>query len=338
VRGETFVLCDNLVKIYRIGDSEVMALQGLDLEVKAGELMAIVGASGSGKSTLMNILGGLDRPTAGKVSVGPHNLLRLGAAELNQYRRDEVGFVWQQTSRNLIPYLTAIENVQLPMILAGHAGRRAREHSRELLQRVRLEHRLTHRLAQLSGGEQQRVAIAVALANRPTLLLADEPTGELDSATARTILETFGELNQAYDLTTIIVTHDRQTADFVDRVVSIRDGKTSSERVRRAPVREDGASQADDYHEYVVLDSAGRLQIPPEYRETLDIGDRVHLDLVSGGVMIRPVTGRGLKRGGGAGDDGGGPSGLPDRKGKRGTEKKFRRGPFWRRRDGDAKR
>lgn len=297
--GGPFIACENLVKIYRIKEAEVLALQGLDMTVADGELMAIVGSSGSGKSTLMNILGGLDLPTAGRILVGGQNLLRLSAAELDDYRRNRVGFVWQQTSRNLIPYLTAMQNVELPMVLKGVPSGRMRAWARDLLAEVGLESRSQHRPPQLSGGEQQRVAIAVALANRPHLLLADEPTGELDTATARTVLETFRRLNGSLGITTVIVSHDRDISRFVDRVVAIRDGKTSTERVRRsAPADADApvsAAHAEaDYHEYVVLDSAGRLQIPSEYRERLDIGDRVTVDVVEGGLVIRPVEGRGL--------------------------------------------
>ncbi len=298
-----FILCDNLVKVYRIGDSEVLALQGLDLSVSRGELMGIVGPSGSGKSTLMNILGGLDRPTAGVALMNGQNLLKMSSAALDDYRKNQVGFVWQQTSRNLIPYLSAIENVHLPMILTGNSDREHRDWAMELLEAVGLSERRHHKLDQLSGGEQQRVAIAVALANRPILLLADEPTGEVDSSTALTILNIFRQLNSTYGITIIIVTHDINISEHVDRVVSIRDGKTSMERIRRSgddtskiQSDENGENSRNDaYHEYVVLDSAGRLQIPPEYREKLNIGDRVELDFDDEGIRIRPVTGRGLE-------------------------------------------
>jgi len=229
-----FILCDNLVKVYRIGDSEVLALQGLDLNVTQGELMGIVGPSGSGKSSLLNILGGLDRPTAGVALMNGQNLLKMTNKSLDDYRKNQVGFVWQQTSRNLIPYLSAIENVELPMILAGNTDREQRAWARELLEAVGLNERRRHKLDQLSGGEQQRVAIAVALANRPKLLLADEPTGEVDSSTALTILNIFRQLNATYGTTIIIVTHDINISEHVDRVVSIRDGKTSMERIRHS--------------------------------------------------------------------------------------------------------
>jgi ABC-type lipoprotein export system ATPase subunit len=301
---EPFINCDNLVKIYQIADLEVVALQGLDLAVAQGEMLGIVGASGSGKSTLLNILGGLDQPSAGRVSVDGQDLLKLSALALDRYRRTEVGFVWQQTARNLIPYLSARENVELPMTVAGLGLRAKRARSRELLERTGLWEHRRHRLAQLSGGQQQRIAIAVALANQPRLLLADEPTGEVDSATAHSLLDLFRELNQAYGLTTVIVTHDPQIARRVDRVVAIRDGRTSTETIRRVsqleqvmvgdrqPGEEEPGEEGEAYQEYVVLDSAGRLQVPREYLEQLGIGDRVTLDLMEEGILICPVAGR----------------------------------------------
>jgi putative ABC transport system ATP-binding protein len=312
---DPFILCDNLVKIYKVADLEVVALQGLDLAVAAGEMLGIVGASGSGKSTLLNIVGGLDRPSAGRITVDGRDLLKLSDRDLDRYRRAEVGFVWQQTGRNLIPYLTARENVELPMTVAGAGLLDKRRRSRELLAAVGLWEHRRHRLAQLSGGQQQRVAIAVALANRPRLLLADEPTGEVDSMTAQGLLDLFRELNRAYGLTTVIVTHDLQIARQVDRVVAIRDGRTSTETIRRvsqlervmAGERQEGeeevSEEAVDYHEYVVLDSAGRLQVPGEYLEQFGIGDRATLEVTGEGILIRPVDGRptaGLPSSGGA--------------------------------------
>ena len=301
--AEPFIACSNLVKIYKIADLEVVALQGLDLVVADGEMLGIVGASGSGKSTLLNILGGLDRPSAGGVTVDGQDLLKLSDLALDRYRRTQVGFVWQQTARNLIPYLSARENVELPMTVAGVGPREKGRRSRELLERIGLWEHRRHRLSQLSGGQQQRVAIAVALANQPKLLLADEPTGEVDSATAHGLLDLFHELNLAYGLTMIIVTHDPQIARRVDRVVAIRDGKTSTETIRRVSQLEramvgerqpgqEAVGEAEAYHEYVVLDSAGRLQVPREYLEQLGISDRVTLEMKDDGVLIRPVAGR----------------------------------------------
>jgi putative ABC transport system ATP-binding protein len=297
------IICDNLVKIYKIADLEVVALQGLDLTVERSEMLGIVGASGSGKTTLLNILGGLDRPSAGRVTVDGQDLLKLSDAALNRYRRKKVGFVWQQTSRNLIPYLSAQENVQLPMTVAGMGLREKRAWARELLQAVGLYERRRHRLTQLSGGEQQRVAIAVALANKPVLLLADEPTGEVDSVTAQTIMDTFRRLSQTLGLTTLIVTHDPRIVGQVDRVVAIRDGKTSTETIRqvsqleRAMVgertpEEESAEEEVTYHEYVVLDSAGRLQVPREYLEQFGIGDRAQLEVSEDGILVRPIAGQ----------------------------------------------
>lgn len=295
------IICDNLVRIYQVSDLEVVALQGLDLTVDRGEVLGIVGASGSGKSTLLNILGGLDRPSAGRVTVDEQDLLKLSDRALDRYRRTQVGFVWQQTARNLIPYLSARENVELPMTVAGVGLRKKRARSRELLDAVGLWEHRKHRLAQLSGGQQQRVAIAVALANQPKLLLADEPTGEVDSATAQDILALFRTFNRDYGLTTIIVTHDQQIARRVDRVIAIRDGRTSSETVRvengRGERREASLSSPDsylsaDYSEHVVVDSAGRLQVPKEYMEEAGIGDRVTVEVTDGGIVIRPVAGR----------------------------------------------
>jgi ABC-type lipoprotein export system ATPase subunit/bifunctional DNA-binding transcriptional regulator/antitoxin component of YhaV-PrlF toxin-antitoxin module len=296
---EPFIVCENLVKIYKVSGLEVVALQGLDLVVQPGELMGIVGASGSGKSTLLNILGGLDRPSAGRVTVNGRDLLKASASALDEYRRTEVGFVWQQTARNLIPYLSAQENVELPMTIEGVAPGEKRAWVQELLETVGLWEHRKHRLAQLSGGQQQRVAIAVALANRPQLLLGDEPTGEVDSGTAQEILTLFRQMNEQYGLTTIIVTHDPQVARNVDRVVTIRDGSTSSETVRRVADVEAALAQGAQevsaampvYEEYVVVDAAGRLQIPPDLRQEIGIGDRVTLEKADGGILIRPVAG-----------------------------------------------
>ena len=307
--AEPFILCDNLVRIYKIADLEVVALQGLDLEVQPGEMMGIVGSSGSGKTTLLNILGGLDRPTAGKIFVGGVDLLKLSTGALTRYRRSQVGFVWQQVSRNLIPYLTAQENVELPMTVAGYSWRTKRRRAMELLEVIGLADRRRHHLAQMSGGEQQRIAIAVALANEPILLLADEPTGEMDTATAQTIFDTLRRLNETYGLTTIIVTHDPRIAGQVDRVVAIRDGRTSSEIVRQvskvveAMIGDDlGADLADEatetvhYEEYVVLDGAGRLQLPREYMEEMGIRDRAMVELVEDGILIRAVDRQGSEQ------------------------------------------
>jgi putative ABC transport system ATP-binding protein len=293
-----FIVCDNLVKIYKVADLEVVALQGLELTVNRGEMLGIVGASGSGKSTLMNILGGLDRPTAGKVTVDGQDLLKLSDTEINHYRRTKVGFVWQQTGRNLIPYLSAQENVEVPMTLGWMNDREKHEWSSELLQAVGLYERRNHSLVQLSGGEQQRVSIAVALANKPVLLLGDEPTGEVDSVTAQKVMAAFRTLREKFNLTILIVTHDPRIAELVDRVVAIRDGKTSTETIRQvqqlehAMIGEHPTEESVTFHEYVVLDGAGRLQIPREYLDTLNIGDRAFVEMEGDRIVVRPVEGR----------------------------------------------
>jgi ABC-type lipoprotein export system ATPase subunit/bifunctional DNA-binding transcriptional regulator/antitoxin component of YhaV-PrlF toxin-antitoxin module len=299
---EPLILCENLVKIYKLNDIEVVALQGLDLKVERGEVMSLVGSSGSGKTTLLNVLGGLDRPSAGKVLVAGNDLLKASNIALNHYRRRYVGFVWQQKARNLIPYLNAEQNVELPMVMSGVGRRARRAWARELVEAVGLGARRGHRLAQLSGGEQQRVAIAVALSNHPALLLADEPTGELDSSTAATIFEIFHSLNRNYGLTVVIVSHDPQIARYVGRVVAIRDGKTSSETIRRSretaddgrPTTDGAAADGEGEHtfeELVMLDSAGRLQVPKEIRERYGIGDRVQMEETPDGLLLRPVAG-----------------------------------------------
>ncbi len=293
-----FIQCENLVKIFKVADIEVFALQGLDMVVEQGECTAIIGASGSGKSTLMNILGGLDRPSAGRALVNGKDLLRMSNADLDVYRRDKVGFVWQQVSRNLLPYMTAEENVQMPMLLSG--AKQRRDHSRELLERVGLGHRRGHKLSQLSGGEQQRTAIAVGLANQPDLLLADEPTGELDTQTSRQIFALFRELAERDNITVLIVSHDVNIANEVGRVVAIRDGKTSSEIVRQSRSAESieaalvgMADSAENAHhelvELAVLDQAGRVQIPRELCDKLGIGTRAIIEETSEGVLIRPI-------------------------------------------------
>lgn len=224
------VVCENLVKIYKVSDLEVFALQGLDLHIDDGEMMAIIGNSGSGKSTLLNMLGGLDQPTAGQLLVDGKNLLHLTTKQRIDYKRSTVGFVWQNNGRNLLPYLSALQNVEVPMLLRGSAKR---DCARELLEMVGIGPRMHNRLAELSGGEQQRVAIAIALANRPRLLLADEPTGNVDTGTAAMILDVFRELTRSFGLTIVVVTHDMSVAKKVDRIVAIRDGRTSSEIIRR---------------------------------------------------------------------------------------------------------
>ena len=272
------VICDNLVKIYKIADLEVVALQGLDLVVNEGEFIAIVGTSGSGKSTLLNILGGLDTPSAGGVTVAGYDLLKMGAQDRTRYRRQVIGFVWQQTARNLVPYLTALENVEMPMTLDGISARRRRSRAIELLEQVGLSNRLDHKPGQLSGGEQQRVAIATAAANAPRVIFADEPTGELDSTTSEEILGALRKVNEENAVTIVVVTHDPLVVGHVNRTVGIRDGRTSSEVLRRTEVSPGGEHQVVA-EEFAVLDRVGRLQLPTEYVDALDLERRVRLTL-----------------------------------------------------------
>ncbi|MCD1261657.1 ABC transporter ATP-binding protein [Paenibacillus athensensis] len=286
------ITCEGLVKIYKTDDLEVVALQGLNIQVDQGELMAIIGNSGSGKSTLLNILGGLDRPSAGQVKVGDWDLLKITDKQLVEYKRDTVGFIWQNNARNLISYLTALENVEMPMMLSG---RYDRAYAKQLLEWVGLGERMHNKLHQLSGGEQQRVAIAISLANRPKLLLADEPTGSVDTATADRIMGIFQQLNKELGVTIVIVTHDLSMAGKVGRVVAIRDGMTSTEFIARNPLIAswDGTSplggglSAQAHEEYVVLDRAGRLQVPREYLAALRISGKATMEFDGETIMIK---------------------------------------------------
>lgn len=287
-----FIHCAGLVKIFKVADLEVVALQGLDLDVTRGEILALVGPSGSGKSTLMTSLGGLDRPTAGKLVVDGQNLLTFNQVELTAYRREQVGFVWQQTTRNLLPYLTSRENIELLMKLAGTVQRGSRAWADELLDAVGMSDYADHTPPQLSGGQQQRVALACALANRPKILLGDEPTGEVDWPTAQRILALMRDLRERYGLTVVIVTHDPRVAEQADRVVAIRDGRTSTEIVnvseREADAGGEDQPESRTIEELVVLDSAGRLQLPGEQRALAGIRRRARVELVEGGILIRP--------------------------------------------------
>ncbi|AEG43709.1 ABC transporter ATP-binding protein [Isoptericola variabilis] len=282
------ILCRDLVRIFATDGVEVQALQGLNLTVEQGELVAVVGASGSGKSTLLNILSGLDTPTGGSAVVAGTDLLTMGGRDRVRYQRHTVGFVWQQTSRNLLPYLTAAENVGLPLELAG-AGTRGERAARvaELLELLDVVDVAERRPAQMSGGQQQRVAIAVAVANAPRVLLADEPTGELDEATSVEVLDALRSVNHATGVTTLVVTHDPAVSEHVARTVQIRDGRTSTEVLRRTEVDEHGAER-HVAEEFAVLDRVGRLQLPPDFVEALDLRDRVRLALEPDHVQVRP--------------------------------------------------
>jgi ABC-type lipoprotein export system ATPase subunit len=297
------IVCDRLVRIYAGDGIEVQALQGLDLLVAEGELTAVVGASGSGKSTLMNILAGLDAPTAGAVRVAGHDLAAMSARERLGYRRGTVGFIWQQTSRNLLPYLTAWQNVMMPMRFSGVARRQRAKRASDLLAVLGIAHCADRTPEQLSGGEQQRTAIATALANRPMLLLADEPTGELDSATAREVFGALQTSNTELGVTVLVVTHDPAVSGQVRRTIAIRDGRTSSETLRHAEADEHG-NATQHAIEYAVLDRAGRIQLPRDMIEPLGMRDRVRLEANEDHIGVWPdAPGRAAGPGAGAAAD-----------------------------------
>jgi len=283
--------CENLVKIYKTKDIEVLALQGLDVRIERGEMMAIIGNSGSGKSTFLNMIGGLDRPSAGRLLVDNKNLFKMTDAELIDYKRRTVGFVWQNNARNLIPYLTAWQNVQMPMLF--EKGGRKKQRALELLELVGMSHKKNSKLTQMSGGEQQRIAIAISLANNPKLLLMDEPTGSVDAKTGAYILDMLRAINRDTGLTIVIVTHDPLLAKKVSRVVAIRDGKISSERIMKQSYLErlndiDTFTETHEVQdEYAVLDRAGRLQIPRDMLEKLSItGNRMRMELSGNKIIL----------------------------------------------------
>ena len=284
-----YLECRDLFKIFKLADLEVVALRGVDLEVTPGEVTAIVGASGSGKTTLLNILAGLERPSAGQVRVGDRDLLNISDRELVIYRRQEVGFVWQSTSRNLVPYLNVRDNIELPMAIARVPKSQRRQRSGELLEAMHMEDMAQRFPDQLSGGEQQRVAIGVALANRPPLLLADEPTGELDTQMADEIFDLLRRMNQALGVTVLVVTHYPGVARHVNRVVHIRDGRISAESFMQTTYRRRGDLVQQ---EYLVVDRVGRLQLPPDQVEQLrrnGLSGLAAADYLDGRVTISPA-------------------------------------------------
>lgn len=283
---QNVVDCQDLFKIYKRAELEVVALRGLDLQVAAGEFIAVVGASGSGKTTLLNILAGLDRPSAGRVMVGQRDLLTLTEKDLVTYRRWEVGFVWQTVSRNLLPYLTARDNVALPMAIGGKDEGARHQRATDLLTTLGLGSMTERYPSQLSGGEQQRVAIAVALANNPLMVLADEPTGELDTHTAVDVLQGLRAVAETYNTTVVMVTHYPGVARYVDRVVQIRDGRLSTEVIMRPTFRGSGENALE---EYVLVDAAGRLQLPEDMLEQLQLQGHVKVETQGDRVVIRHV-------------------------------------------------
>jgi putative ABC transport system ATP-binding protein len=284
---DALIVCDNLVRIYQSGSVEVQALQGLDLLVGRGEMVAVVGASGSGKSTLLSLLAGIDAPTAGRARVDGWDLLAMSRADRVRYRRHTVGFVRQQAARNLVPYLSARQVVDLPLTIARVPRPERRARVDELLAALGVADCAGRRPEQMSGGEQMRVAICVALANNPRVLLADEPTGELDTETSATVFEALRTVNRDMGVTVVIVTHDLEVSGQVERTVAIRDGRTSSEVLRRTTTGADGGAEVIA-EEYAVMDRAGRVQVPKDYREALALTRRVRLALESDHVTVRP--------------------------------------------------
>jgi ABC-type lipoprotein export system ATPase subunit len=294
VESDNIIDCDSLVKIYKTDEVEVMALQGLELTIKKGELMAVIGKSGSGKSTLLNMIGGLERPTAGKLYVDGKDLFAMTDKELVEYRKHTVGFVWQKNSRNLLPYMTALENVQVPMYFDKDNKADREKKAYDLLCKVGLKEKVNSYPSQMSGGEQQRVAIAIALANDPKILLADEPTGAVDSKTSDMIQDLFRKLNEELGITVIIVTHDISLANKVSRVVMIADGKISTEKIMKEDYRKrindmEGVNfnGSDSHEEYSVLDKAHRVQISDDILEAAGIDtNKVKIQVVDGKVVI----------------------------------------------------
>ena len=286
--------CDGLVKIYETDDKKVMALEGLDLSVETGEMLAVIGKSGSGKSTLLNMIGGLETPTAGILTIDGKDISTYSEDEMVRYHRDKVGFVWQKSAKNLFPYLTVIQNVEAPMLFEKKVNHNNKKFDKskknkkcedkstnenyalELLRAVGMEKHKDKLPSQLSGGEQQRTAIAVALANKPDILLADEPTGAVDTKTADQIYELFHELNRKLGITIIIVTHDMALADRVDRTVLISDGKVSTEKLKERPAME-----------YTVLDKAHRIKLTDEMLVAAGIdSNKVRIDVQDGKLVI----------------------------------------------------
>lgn len=292
--SDVIIQADNLVKIYKTKDIEVVALQGLDLSVESGELMAIIGSSGSGKSTFLNMLGGLDHPSAGKLFVDGKNLFTMTGKELVEYKRSTVGFVWQNNGRNLLPYLSSLENIMMPMELTGYKERK--ERADMLIDLVGLSAKKNNKMQEMSGGEQQRIAIAIALANSPKILLADEPTGSVDTRTASYIFDIFKRLNQELGITIVIVTHDISLSKKVQRVAAIRDGRISSERILKENFMERmehtdkliNWHDVDSQDEFAVVDRGGRVQIPHEMWEELQLaGNKVLVSFENGRIVLQ---------------------------------------------------
>lgn len=291
---ENILVCDGLVKIYKTEDVEVLALQGLELEIKKGELVAIIGKSGSGKSTLLNMIGGLEKPTAGRLYVDGNDLFAMPEKGLVKYRKNLVGFVWQNSGQNLFPYFTALQNVEAPLYFDKMSEKARKEKAMSLLKLIGIDHKANAYPTQMSGGEQQRVAIAVALAHDPKILLADEPTGAVDSKTSNLIQDIFRKINQELGITIIIVTHDLSLANKVSRVIMIADGKISTEKIMKEEYRTqldslttENLAEVDSHEEYSVLDKARRVQLSQEALELAGIdSNKVKIEVQDGKIII----------------------------------------------------
>ncbi len=291
---ESILVCDGLVKIYKTDEVEVLALQGLDLEIKKGELVAIIGKSGSGKSTLLNMIGGLERPTAGRLYVDGHDLFAMNEKGLVEYRKKDVGFVWQNSGQNLFPYFTALQNVEAPMYFDRMSQKERKKKAMKLLEMIGIDHKANSYPSQMSGGEQQRVAIAVALAHDPKILLADEPTGAVDSKTSNMIQDIFRKLNEELGITIIIVTHDLSLANKVSRVIMIADGKISTEKIMKEEYKKnldslttESLAAVESHEEYSVLDKAGRVQLSEDVLNLAGIDTKkVKVEVSDGKIII----------------------------------------------------
>ena len=283
--SEAVLRLEGIRRTFRQGEVNLEVLRGATVRLERGEVVALVGPSGAGKSTLLHIAGLLERPDAGGIVIDGVACEKSSEAERTRTRRRKLGFVYQ--FHHLLPEFSALENVALPQRIAGRRPAEAKARARELLERLGLGGRLTHRPARLSGGEQQRVAIAVALANRPTVLLADEPTGELDSATSTEVFGLLRRVNEELGTTIVVVTHDPLVSERVQRTVAIRDGRTSSETFRRTELADDGNHRVIA-EEFAVLDRAGRLQLPRAHVDALELRNRVRLRLEEDHVGVWP--------------------------------------------------
>ncbi|MFX1516787.1 MAG: ABC transporter ATP-binding protein [Promethearchaeota archaeon] len=284
-----FLECRDLIKLYIEEQSKIQvpALRGIELAVNQGDLIAIIGPSGSGKSTLVNLIGGIDRPSSGEIILGEDIITKMNSRQLTQYRRKRVGFLYQLPERNLIWNLTALKNVMLPMKLSGswtYSEQKQRAH--QLLEEVGLDRRANHKPHQLSGGEAQRAGIAVALANDPDIVLADEPTGELDSVTTMKIIDYFKMLNKSLGKTFIVVTHDYRFANMTKKAMRILDGRIVG--LHRAI---DPKTSLSAREEVIYVDDHGNLRLPDKIRQQAGIKNHIQIEIRDGYATLIPVKG-----------------------------------------------